>query len=191
VYLSDDPSLALASVIAEEPTVFAGNKVLRGRSLTELAFLVGRHLDYHVGGHRLLLYYPSIEELTACFLAAIRLVMPEVPPPASLRNTILEIERGISLRISESARVDLAAAVAAFEAAGSRVHLADWVAAVERCATRAGFLLAGDLEVAINVLRGEPRSVLEPEAKIGDLLGFAVSDEHRALRETLGIAIQP
>jgi len=191
VYLSDDKDLALASVIAEEPTVFAGNKVLRGRSLPELAFLVGRHLTYHVGGHRLLLYYPSIEDLTACFLAAVRIVLPEVPAPTSLRTQVMELERAIALRLHEGQRVDLAAAVAAFESAGSRAHLAEWVADVERCATRAGYLLAGDLEIAASVLRAEPRGVLDGEAKMADLLGFTVSDEHRALREAMGIAIQP
>ena len=191
IYLNDDPELSIAAVIADEPTVFAGGKVLRNRSLPELAFLVGRHLAYHVGGHRLLLYYPSIEELTACFLAAIRIVLPDVAAPVSMRAAVSELERGIALRISEANRVDLAAAVAAFEANGSRVHIADWAADVERCATRAGFLLAGDLEVATAVLRSEPRAVLDPDAKIADLLAFAVSEEHHALRESLGIAIQP
>ncbi|MFT3772887.1 MAG: hypothetical protein QM820_46470 [Minicystis sp.] len=191
VYLSDDAQLALASVLAEEPTVFAGQKVLRGRTLPELAFVVGRHLTYHVGGHRLLLYYPSIEDLTACFLAAVRIIMPEAPAPASLRAAILELERAIALRLGEAQRVDLAAAVAAFETGGSRADLAAWVAVVERCATRAGYLLAGDLEVAAGVLKSEPRSLLDADAKMADLLGFAVSDEHRALREALGIAIQP
>ncbi|APR76116.1 Gluconokinase [Minicystis rosea] len=191
VYLSDEPQLALASVIAEEPTVFAGQKVLRGRSLPELAFFVGRHLAYHVGGHRLLLYYPSIEDLTACFLAAVRIILPEVPAPAPMRATVMELERAIALRLGETARVDLAAAVAAFEAGGSRAHLTEWVAVVERCATRAGYLLAGDLDVVAGVLKNEPRGLLDADAKMSDLLGFAVSDELRALREALGIAIQP
>ncbi len=41
IYLNDDPELALAAVVAEEPTVIAGGKAQRGRSLTELAFMVG------------------------------------------------------------------------------------------------------------------------------------------------------
>jgi hypothetical protein len=45
--------------------------------------------------------------------------------------------------------------------------------------------------VAATLLFGEPRAVLEPEQKVADLLAFAVSDEHHALRESLGIAIQP
>jgi tetratricopeptide (TPR) repeat protein len=191
IYLNDDPQLALAAVIAEEPTVMVGTKAQRGRSPTELAFLVGRHLAYHVGPHRLLLYYPSMEDLTAVFLAAIRIVLPEVPSPASLRGAVNELQRGISLRMSEAHRVDLAAAVAAFEAGGSRVHLADWAGDVERCATRAGFVLASDLGAASRILAAEPRQVLEAEEKIADLCAFAVSEEHHALRESLGIAIQP
>ena len=191
IYIHDDPQLALASVIAEAPTVLCGNKAMRGRSLAELAFLVGRHLAYHVGSHRLLLYFPSIEELTACFLAAIRIIMPEVAAPATIRASVMELERGISLRITDAQRAQLAAAVAAFESQGSRANLAEWVAAVERCVTRAGYLLAGDLDVAAGVLGGEPRGVLEAETKLADLLAFAVSEEHHALREAMGVAIQP
>ncbi len=191
IFLNDDRDFSLAAVVAEEPTVIAGGKAQRGRSPTELAFLVGRHLAYHIGAHRLLLYYPSIEELTNCFLAAIRIVLPEVPAPPAMRATVTELERGIALRLGEAARVDLAAAVAAFEANGSRVHLAEWAADVERSATRAGFLVCGDLEVAAGVLRSEPRVLLEPEEKVQDLCAFAISDEHHALREALGVAVQP
>src|SRR5262249_44287484 len=145
IYLNDDPQLTLAAVVAEEPTVFAGVKAQRGRTLPELAFLVGRHLAYHVGAHRLLLYYPSIEEITASFLAPLPPAPPGAPAPPGMARSVSELERGIALRISEDHRVDLAAAVAAFEAAGSRSHLAEWAADVERCATRAGFLLAADL----------------------------------------------
>jgi hypothetical protein len=117
--------------------------------------------------------------------------MPELPAPPALRTAVAELERGIALRLAEGARVDLAAAVAAFEAAGSRSHLTEWAADVERCATRAGFLLAGDLEVSATLLRSEPRAVLTPDEKVADLCAFAVSEEHHALRESLGIAIQP
>jgi tetratricopeptide (TPR) repeat protein len=191
IHIHDDPSLGLAAVMTEEPTVVVGQKVLRGRSLPELAFLVGRHLAYHVGAHELLLYYPSIEELSACFLAAVKIILPEVEAPPAVRVAATELGRAIGLRLTEGQRVDLAAAVAAFEAQGSVANLAAWVAAVERCATRAGYLLAADLEVAANILRAEPRAVLDAEAKIADLLAFAVSDEHHALRAAMGIAIEP
>ena len=190
VYL-DERDLALASVPAEEPSVVIGNKVLRGRSLAELAFFVGRHLAYHVGAHRMLLYYPSIEDLSACFLAAVKAAVPDAPVPAAIRAPVTELARGIALRLSEDQRAELAKAVAAFAENGSRANLGEWVAAVERCASRAGYLLAGDLDAAAAVLKSEPRTVLDADAKIADLLAFAVSEDHHELRNALGVAIQP
>jgi tetratricopeptide (TPR) repeat protein len=191
VYLVDEKDLALASVFAEEPTVFIGNKVLRGRSLAELAFFVGRHLTSHVGPHRMLLYYPSIEDLSACFLAAVIASRPEAPVPPTIRPPVVELARGMALRLSEEQRAALKKAVTAFEEHGGSANLGAWVAAVERCSTRAGYLLAADLEASASVLKSEPRGVLDADAKIGDLLAFAVSEDHHALRAALGVAIQP
>lgn len=191
IYVHEDAQVAIASVTAEEPTAIAGSKVLRGRSLPELAFLVGRHLAYYVGAHRLTLHYPSIEELSGCFLAAVKIALPEVPLPLHVRKIATQIERRIAPRLTDEQRKLVKAAVAAFEAQGRPANLADWVAAVERCATRAGYLLAGDLEVALGVIRGEPRGLVESDAKLADLLVFSVSDEHHALRIDLGVAIEP
>ena len=99
--------------------------------------------------------------------------------------------RGIALRLSEAQRAELVKAVAAFAENGSRANLGEWVGAVERAASRAGYLLAGDLDAAASVLKGEPRSVLDADAKIADLCAFAVSEDHHELRNALGVAIQP
>jgi hypothetical protein len=65
------------------------------------------------------------------------------------------------------------------------------VGAVERCATRAGFLLAGDLQVVAEVLHSDPLGLVSADEKVADLVGFIVSEEHHALRDELGISIQP
>jgi tetratricopeptide (TPR) repeat protein len=191
VYIREDAAVTLAAVVAEEPTVIAGSGALRGRTLHELAFLVGRHLAHHVGGHRLLLYYPSLEELSACFLAGISLVLPDVPIPATVREATLSLRERVAARLDAFQRSELDAAVAAFEVAGKRADLGAWVAAVERCATRAGYLLCGELKVAADVLQAEPRGLVTAQDEIEDLYGFAVSDEHAALRQMLGVAIEP
>ena len=49
----------------------------------------------------------------------------------------------------------------------------------------------GDLEVVATVLRSDPLGLISADEKIADLVGFVVSDEHHALRDELGIAIQP
>src|SRR5262245_4870007 len=84
VYVRDDANVNLAAVPVEEPSVIAGGGVLRGKSLPELAFLVGRHLSYYLPPHRLLLYYASLEDLSALFVAAVKLVLPAVPVPKPL-----------------------------------------------------------------------------------------------------------
>jgi hypothetical protein len=152
---------------------------------------VGRHLGYHAGCHRILLYYPSIEELSVCFLAAVKLVIPELPVPAPSRAAVKELSSQLTARLDDGDRGELKRAVNAFEAAGRRADIAGWVAAVERCAARAGLLLCGDLEVASGALQSEPLGLVGPEEKLADLMAFTVSDEHHALREEMGVAIQP
>jgi hypothetical protein len=191
IYLHDDATVGLAAIIAEEPTAFAGGRVLRGRSLPELAFLAGRHLAYHVGGHRLMLYYSSIEELSSCFLAAVKIALPDLPLPAQAAPSVNELVERIEPLLDDATHRLLVSSVAGFEAARVRADIAGWVGAVERCATRAGFLLAGDLEVVATVLRSDPLGLISADEKIADLVGFVVSDEHHALREELGVAIQP
>ena len=191
IYLHDDATMGLATIIAEEPTALAGGRVLRGRSLPELAFLAGRHLAYHVGGHRLMLYYPSIEELSTCFLAAVKIALPDLPLPASAAEAVNDLVSRIEAILDEATRDRLAVAVAGFESARVRADIAGWVGAVERCATRAGYLLAGDLEIVAAALRSDPLGLVSADEKIADLVGFIVSEEHHALRDELGISVQP
>ena len=79
----------------------------------------------------------------------------------------------------------------AFAGANVRPDLPRWAAAVERCATRAGYMLCGSLEVASTLLRAEPRGTLDAETKIVDLIGFTFSEAHGTLREAMGISVQP
>jgi tetratricopeptide (TPR) repeat protein len=190
VYVREDAQVSLVAIPAEEPTVLAGALALRGRGLADLAFLVGRHLTYHVGHHRLLLFYPSLEELSACFVTAIAIALPGEPIPPKLQDVVRAYKPLFESHLDEGMREELESAVSAFAASGARPDLPRWAAAVERCATRAGYLLAGSLEVASAILRSEPRGALDSEAKIADLLGFSVSEGHHALREALGVSIQ-
>jgi tetratricopeptide (TPR) repeat protein len=191
VYVREDAAVSIVAIPAEEPTVLAGSHALRGRSLAELAFLVGRHLTYHVGHHRLLLFYPSLEELSACFVTALAIALPSEPIPAKVRDVVLTYKPLFEAHLDDEQRSNLEQAVSSFESARVRPDLPRWAAAVERCATRTGHVLCGSLDVASTLLRGEPRGALDAEAKISDLLGFTVSEAHATLREMLGVSIQP
>ena len=124
-------------------------------------------------------------------VAAVKLVIPELPVPAPSRAAVKELSSQLTARLDDGDRGELKRAVNAFEAAGRRADIAGWVAAVERCAARAGLLLCGDLEVASGALQSEPLGLVGPEEKLADLMAFTVSDEHHALREEMGVAIQP
>jgi hypothetical protein len=63
--------------------------------------------------------------------------------------------------------------------------------AIEFTATRAGFVLTGDLSVAKKIIQAEP-SLLDdpsPSDKMKDLLAYSVSENYLALRTALGIGV--
>ncbi|NUQ78215.1 MAG: hypothetical protein HUU21_32190 [Polyangiaceae bacterium] len=190
-YIRDDAPIGLAAVMASEPSVILGSLVLRGRSMPELGFLVGRHLAYHVGSHRLLLYYPSLEDLSNCFLAALRVALKNLPIPPKMRDAVLAISPRMEAIMSEPEVKKLEQAVALLDASGKPADITKWVSGVEHCAARAGLLLSGDLDVAAKTLEADPLGMVPPEEKIAGLLGFAVSDAYHALRQELGVAIEP
>jgi hypothetical protein len=102
-----------------------------------------------------------------------------------------ELEERIGEHLTPDERVTLTQAVLAFLKQGRPVRLREWVASVERCAARAGYLLADNLEVATHPLEEDEVGVLSTEAKTEDLLAFAVSEELYLLRQALGVAVQP
>ena len=191
IYVRDDAKVELAAVLTAEPTVVAGTSVLRGRSLPDLAFLVGRHLGYHVGSNRLLLFYPTLEELSVCFLAAVRLVAPAVPVPPNLQDAVTALGMALRDRVSPDAARALNTAVRSLEATGARADIGEWVGSVERAVTRVGLVMCGRLSVAAGILRSESRTFLTPDEKIEDLLIYNVSDEHHQVRMLAGVAIEP
>ncbi|WP_437995026.1 hypothetical protein WMF26_26980 [Sorangium sp. So ce185] len=192
VYLRKDAPIAVAAVTVEEPSVLVGGEALRGRTAAELAFLVGSHVAYHVGPHRLLLHFPSLEELGVCLAAAVKVARPSEPVPAELEGAVLALMPLLDERLTERERDALEAAVFELYEIRAPLDLAHWVGSVERCAARVGYLLTGELSVAASSLsRGDTPGVLTAEEKIGDLLSFTVSDAYHALREELGVAIEP
>ena len=85
----------------------------------------------------------------------------------------------------------LAAVVQRFVANKGEADIHKWANAVDMTATRMGFLICNDLEVATRIVQTEPVSigVADPKEKIRDLVLWSVSDEYFALREHLGLVI--
>ena len=116
---------------------------------------------------------------------------PTAPVPARMEKATATMLARLEPLLDAKARAALERAVVAFDAAGSRADLNGWVASVERCSTRAGYLLASDLRTAATSIAAEGAGILSVEEKMVDLLWFTVSEEMHALRDELGIAIEP
>ncbi len=192
LYVLDNVPGGIAAVQVEAPTTVLGPAVLKGLALPELAFLVGRHLTYYRPEHYALVFYPSLEELTVVFLAAVTAVAtgPDHEAVSShAGDAVARKRKAITKHLTKDARAALAAAVAQLEARGGKADLNAWVRGVELTAGRAGLLLAGDLAMATKRINAENRPVggLTGDERWRDLLAFCASRRHAALRERLRI----
>jgi golgin subfamily B member 1 len=178
----------IAAIPASAPSTALGPSVLSGRTVQELSFLAGRHLVYYRPAHLPLVFFPTLAELSALVLTAVRLVIPSlsVPPGGGW------VTEHLSSRLGPENKDRLRAIVARLDARGGKLDLLAWIRGVELTAQRAGLLLAGDLRTAMRILKDEPRAIgeLGPEAKRGDLLAYAAAEAYAELRERMGIAIR-
>jgi len=192
VFLDDGESGTLIAPFAREQAIVIGQGALRGRSLAELAFLVGRHLALRLPEHELVAHLQDREELAVCFLAALKVVLGDVAAgeQSAAVEALTPILSGQQTPEERDALVD---AVDAFSAAGGRADLNAWLGSVERCVLRAGLLMCGDLETVIKVLRLEEaeqqRSFTALDRRLDDLFVFTVSADYAQLRRMMGSSL--
>ena len=191
LYVMENVPGGIAAVHAATPTTALGPDVLRGLTTKDLAFLAGRHLTYYRPEHYALICYPTLNDLSALFLGAVKVVLPDLDAPAHLRDAAARNCKALARSTSEEERRRLVVAVERLQARGGRVDLAVWIRSVELSAQRAGLLLCGDLAVATARLHAETgaRAIadLAFEEKRGDLLAFCVSDKLARARALLGV----
>jgi golgin subfamily B member 1 len=190
LYMLETVDGGLAAVQAETPsTVFAAS-LGSGHKVAELAFLVARHLVYYRPEHYVLLFYPTLAELTALVLAAVKVARPELPLPISPAS--VRIRRELATHTTLAQKGALTAAVDLLDARGGKLDLAAWLASVELTANRAGLLIAGDLAVALSTMREEKRSIAELtfDDRRAELIAFTASRQLAELRVKLGTLAQ-
>lgn len=188
LYVMDAVPSGIAALQTKMPSTALGPQVTAGMTVQQLAFLVGRHLTYYRPEHYALVFFPTLAELSSLVLAAMRVVIPAIPaPPRPERGPALDVALGA--RLGQEARTKLARVVARLDARGGTMDLLAWIRHVELTAARAGLLLAGDLRVAMRLLKSESRAIgeLSFDVKRGDLLAFAASRGARELRERMGV----
>ncbi len=169
------------------PVSLLGSLVLSGRSPTELAFIMGRHLAYYREEHFVRMLLPAITDLEDIFLAALCVGNPGLPISSQVKARVVPIARAIEPILDPLSVDRLRGHFMRFVEEGGRTNLQRWAHAADRTCARAGLLLANDLFAAKTMLDLECPE--QAEDSINDLLSFVVSDRYARLRRQIGIAV--
>ncbi|MFL5304124.1 MAG: tetratricopeptide repeat protein [Polyangia bacterium] len=175
------------------PSFVVGASLLQGRPEKDLAYVVGKKLTFMRPDHfvRWPTVVPTVAELKVLFLAALKLVHPKLEVKADVAQAVTSYLDLLTKTVPPQAREQLVAVVQRFVAGKGEADIHRWANAVDLTATRAGFLICNDLDVATRLVQTEPVSigVADPKDKVRDLILWSISDEYFAVREHLGLGI--
>ncbi len=186
----DDPA-GLGFVHAHIPSIVLGRaafeRVVPNQSL---AFVAGRHLAYFRPGYYVRHLVPTGTGLKAWLFAAIRLCVPQFPIGPDLQGQVNEALAFMTPDFAGTHRELLASTVSKLLQSGGAIDLKKWVSAVDLTADRAGFLLAHDLGVAVQVMRAtEDAASVSSKDRSTAIVLYSISEPYLQLRERLGITI--
>jgi hypothetical protein len=167
------------------PASRAGARMLSGQSAVQLAFHAARHITFFRGDTFVCTLVPTIEDLCDLFIAALSIGAPDLVLTDEAKTRTPMIAGAIAPLLEEAILARLRGLVARFLEDGARIDLQTWARAATGTAGRAGLLLCGDLDVASQLVAGEP----EGDQRVRDLERFFASDAATELRARLGIAI--
>lgn len=185
VYLDKDREVGFAHVPGVPPLTLIGKQVLSGRGQQALAFQAARHLCWYRQEHYIRTLLHAVPDLEDLFLAALTIGNPALPIPEDMRRRVAPIARAIEPLLNPEQKDQLRALYLRFVEEGGRTNLMRFSAALEKTASRVGFVLCNDLATALSLLEAD-------EGKLGelskDLLVYCSSERYFALRAELGIA---
>jgi tetratricopeptide (TPR) repeat protein len=175
------------------PSLAVGGDFARPRSEREVAFLTGRAVAMMRFEHMMLWrqVVSSAAELKAMVLGLVKAFQPNVAV-SGMEGPIKQYHSFFQRHLPPHAHEPLMAVVPSLAAEGQAIDVAAWAAGAQLTANRAGLLVCGDLLTAIAAVSVDPGGKgLTAEEAVQDLIRWSVSAEHLALREQLGLAVEP
>ncbi len=186
VYVRPGEVFAFAQLPAVEPSLGLGDGVLTGRSIPELAFLLGYELSIVRSYGRILSFFPALNDVRSLVVAGIALVMQSDVP-----GDIATLRAALAPRVDAVQRLKIQNAVRALSDRGGQLDVLRFLRSTERMACRAGLLACGDVNIAAHQVAIDGRALagLTAADRVKDLIGFSVSEPYARLRSALGIAV--
>jgi tetratricopeptide (TPR) repeat protein len=186
-----DVAGGLAPLLADPPATLIGAGVLAVAAPHERRFLAARHMAVY----RPELYVTTLvggpSELKALSLSALQLSQVDVPMPEDLARIAAETSRELARYLQPVQQEALRKVMRRFVERGGQADAKAFWKTADRIALRFGLLLCGDVVAAGRACAGEPVGPHDPSPtqRLEDLLAWSVSEEHFALRETIGIKV--
>jgi lipopolysaccharide biosynthesis regulator YciM len=173
---------------AGAPALVLGKGMAEMRSDIELAFVAGRTLAALRPDHLLRwpAFVPTLAELEIVVRAALRLVNPQSDVPAEQLAAVAQYTALLERTLTPQLVEQLTALVRRYVATTQSPDVGRWSQAACFSTIRAGFLLAGDLEVAAR-LGQAAYPAIDPSEIVRDLCCWSLSDGYFELRAQLGL----
>ncbi len=192
LYVYKDARGGITAVPSDPLATVAGSSILSGHGGAALRYLCAKHLAGFREEILLRQFFPTREELTLLFLAAVHISKPGAGLQAGTEPALKVMVSELASRLQPAQVEGVRAAVRRFEEAGNKLNVKGWLRGAELTACRAGLLVCGDLGVTVQLVGSEPQRPGEPsvEEKLRDLLVFSVGDDYLRLRSGLGLAFK-
>ena len=185
IYLRGPQVKGVLALNTAPPAVVAAEDITRQFSIPEIRFLAGRALAFCRPENQLTLALGPVK-LRNLLDALLELGQPQFATGNYDRET-LDLAKRLDKLIPPLRREKLEQLASRYRREQSETAIRDWIEGVEQTCNRAGFLLAGDLEACIKVLKGG--RVVSPSGStrtlIRELIFFAISDDYFAIRRAL------
>lgn len=192
VFEDTEAGTGLGFLHAARPAILLGSAALMADASPQaLAFVAGRHLAYFRAGFYIRHLVASGTSLRAWLFAAIKLNVPQFPVAPDIEGPVRDAITALDKHLSPPLKDHLARIVSKLVQSGAALDLRKWVQGVDQTADRIGFVLAHDLETAIEIIRAsdDSSSSLNAQARLKELVLYAISEQYFTLRSRLRIAI--